>query len=104
MKKLLMMTILTAATVGSTGCMCNGPLMRWAQSHNAWLCGSNQYGGYQQCAPVCCEQAMPSNCCAPVVSNCAPVASSNCCTPSVGNYAPASGTVVTPVPNNTYTP
>src|SRR5688572_21816705 len=91
MKKLLMLTILTAATVGSTGCMCNGPLMRWAQSHNAWLCGcgTGGGGGYQQCPPVCCEQAVSSNCCQPA-------ASANCCQPTVTNYAPATTAIVQP--------
>ena len=103
MKKLLMVTILAAATVGSTGCMCNGPLMRWAQSHNAWLCGSGGGGGggggYQQCAPVCCEPAMTNNYCAPAATN-------NCCQPAVTNYATAvaAPVVVAPASGGTYVP
>ena len=62
MKKLLCATMVTLLAVGSTGCMCNGPLMRWAQSHNAWLCGGNGgYGGNcgqcASCARDCLREA-----------------------------------------------
>lgn len=92
MKKLLMMTIVAAVAAGSAGCMCNGPLMRWAANHNAWLCGGGfGGGGYNQCAPqcapVCCEPAMTSGC-APISNGCAPM-SNPCCTPVTGGYAPA---------------